>query len=129
MKMIKALTEELTKDALNYAVAIASGFSVAELEGHDGSLCVGDVNNQCIGILRGVPVMTVFKYGYYDPSNKWEIGGPIIEREKIRVEPDYPNGWVAQTMYHGSTLLEAAMRCFVTNKLGSEIEIPEKLLA
>ena len=148
MKMIKVLTKDLTKNALNYAVAIATaGLNVAELEGHEGSICVGDANNQCIGVIRGVPVMEVLKYGYYDPSSNWAQGGPIIEREALEVEPERANkvnglgavtGWrvvhpknyggLIRYSCRGDTLLEAAMRCFVASKLGLEVEIPFELL-
>lgn len=68
-------------------------------------------------------------------STKWEFGGPIIEREKIRVGPvNDSEGWFAykyvgggKPEYFGPTPLIAAMRCFVASKLGDEVEIPEEL--
>lgn len=65
------------------------------------------------------------------PSTDWSQGGPIIEREKIFVEP-YGTHWAARLHYespssHGLTPLIAAMRCYVASKLGDEIEIPEEL--
>jgi len=64
-------------------------------------------------------------------------GGSIIEWERINPTPytvgkdwfaTLPNatGGVCVT---GPTLLIAAMRCFVTSKLGEEIEIPDELLS
>ena len=69
-------------------------------------------------------------------STNWLIGGPIIEREKIDVlymgdsVTDY---WRAEavggyTFAEGPTPLIAAMRCFVSSKLGDEIDVPEELL-
>ena len=101
-------------------------------------------------------------------STDWELGGPIIENEKISIisaDDEYlrdengyctnkrvPN-WFAEhggghspqesqegnyydpryeidVSYgiHGPTPLIAAMRCYVTSKLGTEIDIPGELL-
>ena len=76
-------------------------------------------------------------------STYWAQGGPIIEREGISVasdtsgmfegfvwfaskddilvDPDSASGW------RGPTPLIAAMRCFVTSRLGEEVEVPEEL--
>lgn len=76
----------------------------------------------------------------YSPSTNWAQGGPIIERESIAV--DYSDGtasesgepfWCASAYYSSArphaakTPLIAAMRCFVTSKLGEEVKIPEEL--
>lgn len=72
--------------------------------------------------------------------------GPIIERELIETGPTYTDdgktvsGWTAlmfndQRCEHdliqasGRTPLTAAMRAYVTSKLGDEIDIPEELLS
>lgn len=87
----------------------------------------------------------------FDYSTDWTQGGPIIERERISCHPIYlagtaesnkeiavPNGW---TCFHtprfswqsvrfkqtGETLLIAAMRCYVTSKLGDVVEVPDEL--
>ena len=66
-------------------------------------------------------------------STDWAQGGPIIEREKIGINPaSLPcSDWVADTQIirerthqHGSTPLIAAMRCYVASKLGDEVEVP-----
>jgi len=73
---------------------------------------------------------------YWNPSTDWAQGGPIIEREKIRVTPFPPSreheGWNAgiydkQDSICGPTPLIAAMRCYVASKLGDTVEIPEEL--
>ena len=70
----------------------------------------------------------------------WSLTGPIIEREWLHPEP-WPNSsnidsrWSC-TQYDlhtpvgclGSTLLIAAMRCFIASKLGDEVEVPEHLI-
>lgn len=83
----------------------------------------------------------------YTPSRDWAQGGPIVERE--RIEPYWvgeecraaikfktktitPNGFEVVTdtfkSYQGASLLEAAMRCYVTSKLGEEVEVPDELI-
>lgn len=72
---------------------------------------------------------------YYAPSRKWAQGGPIIERESISLTPcDDMESWAADTTFrqgvetqYGPTPLIAAMRCYVTSKLGDEVDIPEEL--
>lgn len=66
-------------------------------------------------------------------STDWSEGGPIIERERITIDPfdDFPN-WCAtipghQYRVYDPALLIAAMRCYVASKLGDEVEIPEEL--
>lgn len=63
-------------------------------------------------------------------STDWSQGGPIIEREKITVAHHETKGWSAWDGYStglGATPLEAAMRVYVWNKLGDNVEIPEGL--
>jgi hypothetical protein len=71
----------------------------------------------------------------FTPSTDWAQGGPIIEREFICVSaPMHPSTapWFAISdstgcKSSGPTPLIAAMRCYVTSKMGDEIEIPEEL--
>lgn len=69
---------------------------------------------------------------YYSPSTNWMQGGPIIEGEGIATDLD-GDIWCASyntkpIAIYGPTPLTAAMRCYVTSKLGDEVEIPEELL-
>lgn len=79
-------------------------------------------------------------------STEWTYGGPIIERERIQLWPDYcyPGGatdqWRAlrqgpwsdeqdrmndtQPLGEGRTPLIAAMRAYVASKLGEVVELP-----
>ena len=73
----------------------------------------------------------------FSPSTYWAQGGAIIEREGISIVldddiDDY--SWTATCIKppyvsaeQGSTPLIAAMRCYVSSKLGEEIEIPDDL--
>lgn len=65
-------------------------------------------------------------------STDWSQGGPIIERERILIEPHSRTEWCAtykcpDAIFDGPTPLIAAMRCYVASKLGDEVEIPEEL--
>lgn len=67
-------------------------------------------------------------------STDWSDGGPIIEREHIRLDWQPPFGWFAYpwldmpidclpSMDAAATPLIAAMRCYVASKLGEEVEL------
>jgi hypothetical protein len=106
-------TSELTGAALDWAVAKCEG-------GHIG---VAD-NNVFFDAHNGDGFTS------FGPSTDWSQGGPIIERERFEFRQaktgmlaSYQGG---QTWF-GPTPLIAAMRCYVTSKLGDEIEIPEEL--
>jgi hypothetical protein len=82
---------------------------------------------KCDGICKDFPAYWVDEY----PSTNWAQGGPIIERERIRLDPR--GVWVAghdssNDEYSGPTPLIAAMRCYVASRFGDEIEVPDELL-
>jgi len=68
----------------------------------------------------------------FKPSTDWSQGGPIIEEQFIGSER-----WNAEYEWrcdiggdfeqYGQTPLVAAMRCYVTSKLGDEVELPKEL--
>ncbi len=79
-------------------------------------------------------------------STDWAQGGPIIERERIEINPPVPEWcdgredkeWMAtsipavrgdSTLEVGPTPLIAAMRCYVASKLGDEVDVPQELVA
>jgi hypothetical protein len=111
---MRVKTEELTGTALDWAVAKCE----APVGGYKGWV-QSDLDK---GILHGMAY-----------SNDWLFSGPIIERERIYLQPEIGkegagNAWYAVSMYntdaYGSTPLIAAMRCYVASKLGDEVEIP-----
>jgi hypothetical protein len=67
----------------------------------------------------------------YQPSDDWEHGGPIIERERISIV--YSGEYCAWQWTAGASLkpeggcgetpLIAAMRAYVAHKLGEEVEL------
>jgi len=113
---MKTKTQELTGAALDWAVAKCEGIDLFETEGwvypEDGGRAP------------------------YKPSSDWSQGGPVIERELIRLDTacNYTDGkWKARIdsvggWWPGETPLIAAMRCFVASKRGEEVELPEELL-
>jgi len=110
-------TSELTGAALDWAVAKCIGHRVAESYGSYIRIYLPDLKQS----------------GYtlaFCPSTDWAQGGPIIEREGLTLTHQ-KNQWAAQTdddlFAYGPTPLIAAMRCYVTSKLGDDIEIPEEL--
>jgi hypothetical protein len=106
-------TSDLTGSALDWAVA------------------------KCEGLLHDDGTVS----DYWQPSVRWEQGGAIIEREWLDITP-WPNESREDMRWHcqqhdtandcaqyGETPLIAAMRCYVSSKLGDEIDIPEELTA
>ena len=74
----------------------------------------------------------------FEPSTRWDMGGPIIEKHAIMVCHDDPKGkqwyanvggwmshdYVAQEHYAtGPTYLTAAMRAFVRMRIGDEVDL------
>jgi hypothetical protein len=131
---VKTKTYTLTGSALDWAVAKCEGATDAW---RSDAPFFWDGAHPCIRI-GGHDVN-------YSPSTDWSLGGPIIEREGIEVlcnlslaqakafkqaKPD----WFAcrkqrrSDHFHGLTPLIAAMRCYVTSKLGTEIDVPEELV-
>jgi hypothetical protein len=61
-------------------------------------------------------------------STDWAIGGPIIERERINVDPSPDSAeWYGYyenngKWHSGPTPLIAAMRCYVASVLGEEVQ-------
>jgi hypothetical protein len=77
-----------------------------------------------------------YNYEWWAPSRIWAQGGPIIDRE--RIGPVWNKLWNQWVVPHpknaalgilGQTFLITAMRCFVTSRLGDEIEVPDELMA
>ena len=124
MKTVK--TRELTGAALDWAVAKCEGIEPYLVRG-----------------LKFVKTNLWKTVGYdptpWNPSTDWSQGGPIIEREKLCIEgrPGMDKGWAAhyskrsESHYFyslGQTPLIAAMRCYVSSKLGDTVKIPDELV-
>jgi hypothetical protein len=113
MKSIKV--SEAIPTQLDWLVAKLEGMSVTQAL----ALCE---KRGSISLLGGM---------IFSPSTDWSQGGPIIEREKISVVEGMDGEWQAgmrpYKFRYGPTPLIAAMRCYVTSKMGAEVEIPEEL--
>lgn len=133
-------TIHLSGNALNWAAVVANGVSP------------DDIRTDWCGVYRLMRDEKGKLTGSYmtgpdlQPAKCWESGGPILDREGIgffcnrtketgaRFKPDAGADWRAHAYnkmgdhYFGSTPLEAAMRCFVTTKLGDVVEVPSELV-
>lgn len=112
---MKVETSKLTGIALDWVVAKAEGEDFIAVSGVNG-----------IGM----------EYEATRYSTDWAQGGPIIDREDIGLlgksdlfpEPQLAVHPKDGAVFWGSTKLIAAMRCFVANKLGDEVDVPDVLL-
>ncbi len=109
-------TSELTDVALDYAVAKAEKMAddFIKFKGR-----IGDSDE------------------LWSPSTDWRYAGPLIDREGIISQKAVSTyyAWLEtdpegerNPRASGATRLEAAMRLFVTEWFGEEIEIPKELL-
>ena len=77
-------------------------------------------------------------YKRWEPTRNWKQGGALIERERITLDLYESGEWLAQIWGDditdsdfeecGPTPLIAAMRCYVSSRMGDEVEVPEELL-
>ena len=112
---MKVRVSEAAPVQLNWLVAQAEGNVRLQYDSREGLI----INN----VLGWIP---------YRPSVAWQQGGPIIEREGITIWAFDDVTWRAQLdtatdPLEATTPLIAAMRCYVTFKLGDEVDVPEIL--
>jgi hypothetical protein len=121
--MMKYKTSELEGALLDAAVAQAEGFAQWRVHTYEGE----PDTPVCI---LGPVAMDRFEWS---PSEAWEQGGPIIERNLITVAYDYKTAqWGGAccdrqgrqiSAFHYRYPLIAAMRAYVASKLGEEVEL------
>ncbi len=116
-------TSELTGAALDWAVAKCEGWVAGTNDDDLVSFVLESSSDEM----------------HFWPSTDWAQGGPIIERESIAILGNGDLYWEAECVWawargldngffqKGPTPLIAAMRCYVTLKLGDEVEVPEEL--
>lgn len=116
---MKIKTSELTGAALIWAAARADGRTDVRVDPDDGELIGAET------------------FDYLE----WDTAGPIIDREEIGIRRNAPctdgRQWEASPSItakgaggrwcYGPTPLIAAMRAFVSSKLGDEVDVPEEL--
>ena len=124
---MKVKVSDAERETLNWMVAKAMGLLAAGRVVVDFKYMSGE------SPVRWEPKLSTYYSSAYAPSTDWSQGGPIIEREKITVQPVVlPDGWMARTqkdngVYEGPTPLIAAMRCYCASKLGDEVDVPDEL--
>lgn len=129
---MKIKTQDLTGPALDWAVAKAEGDKV--FRPRVGRPTYWDKADDRWVVRAQVANVGWFADYTYTPSTNWAQGGPIIEREGIRIHRSVTDQWWAgpESDPHrpvaGPTPLIAAMRCYVASHLGDEVDIPEELL-
>ena len=142
-------TSELTNRALDWAVAKCEGFDTrnnCEVEFVNPQdritvmsfACMADDEYHAIEQLQDAytepEFLSAFWHDEYTPSTDWAQGGPIIEREKIGLFFDRACGnrcaakHITAPYQIAQTPLIAAMRCYVSSKLGDDVEIPKELV-
>lgn len=149
MATMKVKTRDLDGRALDWAVAKCEGLNprfFTEEEAYRAHVMTQQLKyGDYVVVLRPNSRLTpLSKYaGYndgvcwkdnFEPSANWSQGGPIIERERVKIDPR-KGQWEAtiwnepctQNASYGPTLLIAAMRCYVTSKLGDTVDIPKEL--
>ena len=122
--MTKVKTSELSGAALDWAVSVAQGYDYEISE--RGDVLTGDTIPIVDGDYAGCHEDEIYR-----PSRDWAQGGPVIERENIclrGVEGGF-HAWYHQMppKMFGTSMLIAAMRCYVASKLGDEVDVPEEL--
>ena len=136
---MKIKTSELTDAALDWAVAKCEGIPAEELYIQKwGSRLPPSIyrrNRDEDGNLDGSYTTgpdLLF-------SRKWEAGGPIIDRmvreglrltgyKSLPTDPTSCQAQIGNIVTGGQTPLIAAMRVFVSYKLGNEVDVPDELL-
>lgn len=131
---MKVKVSNATGKALDWMVANAEGATGLHfdtcatwwftLDGKDRCLSSGWSASQC-----------------YYPSTNWAHGGLILTRERISRTIDHSGLWVAywtdgvrrgdevkEWMQCDRSELIAGLRCYVTSKLGDEVEVPEGVM-
>jgi hypothetical protein len=117
---MKIRTQDLKGEALNYAATLADKGNAFLIMDHAGALHTCYRHDQ-----HGSIVFTNYL--------GWSDAGPIIDREDIHWGFGTKDGnkvVIASKFGHhvkpllGPTALIAAMRCFVSSRLGDEVEIP-----
>ena len=120
-------TAKLTGAALDWAVAKCEEYTFTS----DGINTLLKKGNRLLILGAGSSSLN------YSPSTDWAQGGPIIERKKISlIDCDGYDFWKAERLNsegkpvicYGHTPLIASMRCYVTSKLGDEVELPAELI-
>ncbi|AZD07504.1 hypothetical protein C4K26_2101 [Pseudomonas chlororaphis] len=120
--MIEVKTADLIGPALDWAVAKAEGMRQHTPEGlkhvywYSGDRCIGT---------------------HWQPSTSWGQGGPLIEKHRICVTPEYEGQWHADLFrddeeplmsVEGATPLIAVCLAVVATEFGLVVSVPKELM-
>lgn len=127
---MNVLTCQLVGAALDWAVAKCEGLPIRHDPMGFGEQSPGGYWIWEEGFPTTMPYMQIGRT--YSPSRSWSQGGPLMEKGKLVISPDTGKGWSARSFmdaveHYGETPLIAAMRCYVADNLGAEVDIPEGL--
>lgn len=119
--MRKELICNLTDIELDWAVATCEGHKVVVKDG----LVISDRHD----------VTDAFSYtSIWNYTLDWELGGPLIVKHNMMLLPT-STGWIASKLVDnihdfsaGSSLLQAAMRCYLKFQEGDDMYVPIILL-
>lgn len=129
MEIVERKTAELTGAALDWAVAIAEGWTPDRPK--DGQLKKQWPGGVTQYIVVGENADMCATWHRYKPSSDWSKGGPLIEKSRIELTFLREQEWIAFTFdaeYEaGATPLIAACRAIVAAKLGDTVQIPSEL--
>lgn len=125
---MKLKTSELAGAALDWAVAAATNAQFQE--DRVIKVCRHEATTPAWIERENAPGSAPY-FHRFSPSTDWVQGGTIIEREGIGFFQKKAEGYCqaarpgAEFVQRGPTPLIAAMRCYVSAKLGDEVEVPE----
>lgn len=128
MSTVSVRTKDLSKTALDYAVAKAKGYDEIKVFAPNRPTDDGWVDVR----FNPEPKAATARF---DPSKNWAFAGPIIDATKMDVKWVGENwcrasiDWLDEKCFEafGPNPITAAMRCFVEAKLGPTVEIPQSL--
>jgi hypothetical protein len=139
-------TSELTGAALDWAVGVAEGMQWQNDDPEVGFYHHRDHqyrNDRLVLKDLDYAIMDDWGLTLYSPSTDWAQAGPIIEQERLTLNYENLYGTGQSMAYYlrtlfdeetdgwqqtGPTPLIAAMRCYVTHKLGNEVDVPVELI-
>lgn len=131
VRMTVVRTVELDDDALDFAVAQALG---ARWE-MDSYVSGGGAQDFLVVEGRRYSWRNGDKDNLFSPSSRWDLTGPLLEREKLFPQWsalwgqwETPNPRHAAFGVLGTTPMVSALRALVIGKLGDEVSVPSALL-
>jgi hypothetical protein len=125
---MKVKTSTLTRAALNWAVAMAAGYTDVQISAYEDQ----DTPDECFfrpgKVVDGIEICGSGLR--WEPSTNWAHGGPILGKHWKAISA-VAIAWCLNNVAmqtDDEPLLEFWMRCFVASVMGEEVDVPEELL-